>query len=147
MGMISSKTLRELQDIVGKKHVLTSPEDLVAYSYDGTFAEHRPDIVVRPDSTEQVSRVMEIAWREEIPVVPRGMASGLAAASVPFDAGIALDTCRLNRIIEIDEINFTVAAEAGVVTQDLADAVADKGMFYPPDPSSIKQSTLGGNAA
>jgi glycolate oxidase len=145
--MINTKTLKELQTIVGKKHVLTEPEDLVAYSYDGTFAEHRPDVIVQPDSTEQVSDVIKVAWREEIPVVPRGMASGLAAASVPMDGGMVLDTCRMNHILEIDEVNFTVTTQAGVVTQDLADTVARKGLFYPPDPSSIKQSTLGGNAA
>ncbi len=145
--MIDKSILKELQNIVGKKYVLTTPEDLVAYSYDGTFAEHRPDVVVQPSSTEQVSGVMKIAWREGIGVVPRGMASGLAAASVPMDGGLVLDTCHLNQIFEIDEVNFTVTAGAGVVTQDLADAVAKKGLFYPPDPSSIKQSTLGGNAA
>ncbi len=145
--MIDQRVLKELQVIVGKKHVLTAPEDLVAYSYDGTFAERRPEVIVRPDSTQQVSEVMMVAWREEIPVAPRGMASGLAAASIPLIGGMVLDTCRLNRIIEIDEVNFTVTAEAGVITQTLADTVARKGLFYPPDPSSIKQSTLGGNAA
>ena len=146
-NMIDKRILKELEGIVGKQHVLTSPEDLVAYSYDGTFAEHRPEFVVQPDSTEQVSAVLKVAYREGIPVVPRGMASGLAAASVPFSGGMALDTCRMNRILEIDEVNFTVTAQAGVITQILADTVAKKGLFYPPDPSSIKQSTLGGNAA
>jgi glycolate oxidase len=145
--MIAKPILKELQTIVGKGQVLTEPEDLVAYSYDGTFAERRPDLVVRPDSTEQACKVMKVAWREEIPVVPRGMASGLAAASIPLNGGMVLDTCRMNRIIEIDELNFTVTVQAGVVTQNLADTVAKKGLFYPPDPSSIKQSTLGGNAA
>jgi glycolate oxidase len=145
--MPDQSMLKQLGNIVGKKHVLTEPEDMVAYSYDGTFAERRPDVVVRPDSTEQVSEVMKVAWREEIPVVPRGMASGLAAASIPMTGGMVLDTCRMNRIIEIDELNFTVTTQAGVVTQHLADTVAKKGLFYPPDPSSIKQSTLGGNAA
>ncbi|MGD9144273.1 MAG: FAD-linked oxidase C-terminal domain-containing protein [Anaerolineae bacterium] len=145
--MVDQTLLKEFRNIVGKKHVLTEPEDLVAYSYDGTFAERRPDLVVRPDSTEQVSQVMQVAWREEIHVVPRGMASGLAAASIPMTGGMVLDTCRMNRILEIDELNFTVTAQAGVITQHLADTVAKKGLFYPPDPSSIKQSTLGGNAA
>lgn len=139
--------LKELQKIVGKKYVLTAPEDLVAYSYDGTFAERRPEFVVQPDSTEQVSQVMQVAWREEIPVVPRGMASGLGAGSIPMVGGMVLDTCRLNQIFEIDEVNFVATVQAGVITQHLADAVAKKGLFYPPDPSSIKQSTLGGNAA
>ena len=145
--MIDQRIRKELIGIVGKKHVLFEPEDLVAYSYDGTFAEQRPDIVVQPDTTEQVSELMKVAWREEIPVVPRGMASGLAAASVPLEGGMVLDTCRMNRILEIDEVNFTTTAQAGVITQTLADTVAKKGLFYPPDPSSIKQSTLGGNAA
>jgi glycolate oxidase len=145
--MISKQVLKELQTIVGKQHLLTEPEDLVAYSYDGTFAERRPDVVVNPSSTDQVSQVMKVAWREGISVVPRGMASGLAAASIPLDGGIVLNLCRMDRILEIDELNFTTTVEAGVVTQDLADTVAKKGFFYPPDPSSIKQSTLGGNAA
>jgi glycolate oxidase len=79
--------------------------------------------------------------------VPRGMASGLAAASIPLVGGLALDTCRMNRILEIDEVNFATTVQAGVITQTLADTVAKRGFFYPPDPSSIKQSTLGGNAA
>jgi glycolate oxidase len=145
--MIEKQILKELQAIVGKNQVLTSPEDLVVYSYDGTFAERRPDAIVRPDSTEQVSQIMKVAWRTGIPVVPRGMASGLAAASIPLIGGLVLDTCRMNQILEIDEVNFTATAQAGVITQDLADTVAQKGLFYPPDPSSIKQSTLGGNAA
>ncbi len=145
--MLDKSSLKKLRTIVGKTHVLTEPEDLVAYSYDGTFTEQRPDLVVRPDSTSQVSEIMQFAWREEIPVIARGMASGLAAASVPLKGSIVLDTCRMNRILEIDELNFTVTAQAGVITQHLADTVSKKGLFYPPDPSSIKQSTLGGNAA
>jgi glycolate oxidase len=145
--MLEERSLKHMRSIVGKKHVLTAPEDLVAYSYDGTFAERRPEAVVRPETTEEVSDIMKVAWNGDIPVVARGMASGLAAASIPLVGGVVLDTCRMNRIGEIDEVNFIVTAQAGVITQDLADAVAKKGLFYPPDPSSIKQSTLGGNAA
>ncbi|RPI48050.1 MAG: FAD-binding protein, partial [Chloroflexi bacterium] len=145
--MFDKQVLQELSTIVGKQHVLTQPEDLVAYSYDGTFTEQRPEAVVRPNTTEQVSQVMQVACRRDVKVVPRGMASGLAAGSIPLEDSIVLDLCRMNRILEIDELNFTTTVEAGVITQDLADAVARKGFFYPPDPSSIKQSTLGGNAA
>jgi glycolate oxidase len=144
---MDKEIIKQLGNIVGKKHVLTSPEDLVAYSYDGTFAEHRPDVVVSPDSTEQVSQIMQLASRERVPVIVRGMGSGLAAASIPFGGGIALNMCRMNRILEVDELNFTATVEAGVITQHLADAVEKVGLFFPPDPSSIKQSTLGGNAA
>ena len=82
--------IAELVKIVGKEAVLSTPEDLAVYSYDGTFEEHRPDVVVLPTSTEQVSQVIQLAARERIPVVTRGMASGLAAASVPFSGGIVL---------------------------------------------------------
>jgi len=144
--MLDRRILKELEDVVGKKYVLTSPEDMVAYSYDGTFLEHRPEAVVSPDSTDQVSGILRIASREHIAVVPRGMASGLAAASVPYQ-GIALSMTRMNRILEIDETNMTATVEAGVVTADLQTAVEARGLFYPPDPSSIKHSTIGGNIA
>lgn len=136
-----------LQSIMGKGGVLTSPEDLAVYSYDATFAEARPDVVVLPRTTEQVSRVLALASAARVPVVPRGMASGLAAASVPFSGGIALSLTRLNRIIEIDERNRIAHVEAGVVTADLQAAVERLGLFYPPDPSSNRHSTIGGNIA
>ena len=142
------KTLiAELEQITGRDGVLHTPEDLAVYSYDGTFEEHRPDVVVLPRSTEQVSQIVKLAARERIPVVTRGMGSGLAAASVPFRGGITLSMTRMNRILEIDEVNATVHAEAGIVTADLQAAVEKLGLFYPPDPSSIKHSTIGGNIA
>ena len=103
--------------------------------------------MVLPRTTEQVSQVVKLAAQEKVPVVTRGMGSGLAAASVPFCGGIALSMTRMNRILEIDEINATVHTEAGIVTADLQAAVEKLGLFYPPDPSSIKHSTIGGNIA
>jgi len=137
----------ELEKIVGKAGVLSTSEDLAVYSYDGTFAEHRPEVVVLPVSTYQVSQVVRLAAAENIPVVTRGMGSGLAAASVPFSGGITLSLTRMNRILEIDPINATAQVEAGVITADLQTAVEQVGLFYPPDPSSIKHSTIGGNIA
>jgi glycolate oxidase len=139
--------LSQLEHITGKSSVLSSPEDLAVYGYDGTFEDHRPDAVVLPRTTEQVSVVVALAAAERIPLVTRGMGSGLAAASVPFQGGITLAMTRMNRILEIDPVNATVRAEAGVVTADLQTAVEKIGLFYPPDPSSIKQSTIGGNIA
>lgn len=139
--------IKELEKIVGKKGVLTSPEDLAVYSYDGTFEESYPDVVVLPESTEQVSQVVMLATRERIPVVTRGMASGLAAASVPFSGGISLVMTRMDKIIELDLENAMVHVEAGVVTADLQTFVEKQGLFYPPDPSSIRHSTIGGNIA
>jgi len=145
--MIERAIRNELEAIVGPGHLLTSPEDLVCYSYDGTFAECRPDAIASPNTTDQVSAILALASREGIPIVPRGMASGLAAGTVPFGGGLVLNLTRMNRILEIDRENMTATAQSGVITADLAAAVEKDGLFYPPDPASIRQSTLGGNAA
>jgi glycolate oxidase len=143
---MDEKIINQLKSIV-PDGVLNSPEDLAVYSYDGTFAEYRPDVVVLPRTTDQVSQVVVIAACERIPIVTRGMASGLAAASVPFGGGIALAMTRMNRLLEIDALNSTALVEAGIVTADLQAEVEKRGLFYPPDPSSIRHSTIGGNIA
>jgi len=144
---MNSTFIAELVKSVGKEGVLTSPEDLAVYSYDGTFEEHCPDVVVLPTSTEQVCQVLQLAARERIPVVTRGMASGLAAASVPFSGGIVLCLTRMDRILEIDQENAIAHVEAGIITAILQAEVEKVGLFYPPDPSSIRHSTIGGNIA
>ncbi len=145
--MMDKNIIAQFEKITGKDGVLTTPEDLAVYGYDGTFEDHRPDVVVLPRTTEQVSQVVALAGRERIPLVTRGMGSGLAAASVPFQGGIVLAMTRMNRILEIDEANAIAHVEAGVVTADLQTAVEKLGLFYPPDPSSIRHSTIGGNIA
>ncbi|MBC7250960.1 MAG: FAD-binding oxidoreductase, partial [Anaerolineae bacterium] len=131
--MLSQGIIKQLREIVGRDGVLDAPEDLVAYSIDGTFAEHRPDVVVLPTTTDQVSRIVALASRERIPIVPRGMASGLAAASIPFSGGMALTLTRMNRILEIDQANRTARVEAGIITAHLQAEVEKLGLFYPPD--------------
>ena len=134
--------------ILGRENVLHTPEDLAVYSYDGTFAEGSPDLVLLPETTGQVSQIVSLAAEARLPIVPRGMGSGLAAGSIPLPAGgIVLCLTRMNHILEIDSGNATVRAEAGVVTADLQAAVEKIGLFYPPDPSSIRHSTIGGNVA
>lgn len=144
---IEKRILDEWRAIVGRNHVLTSPEDLACYSYDSTFMETLPGAVVNPATTEEVSAVMKVAYREGVPVTPRGMGSGLAAASIPQENGMVLGLTRLNKIKEIDAENMMAWVEAGVVTADLQAEVESMGLFYPPDPSSIKHSTIGGNIA
>ena len=137
-----------LEKTLGKANVLHTPEDLAVYSYDGTFAEGSPDLVCLPETTEQVSQIVRLAAEAHVPIVPRGMGSGLAAGSIPMPTGgIVLCLTRMNHILEIDTENATVRAEAGVVTADLQTAVEKMGLFYPPDPSSIRHSTIGGNVA
>ncbi len=144
---MNKNIINQLEAIIGRDGVLHTPEDLAVYSYDGTFEEHCPDVVALPRTTEQVSRIVKLAAQECIPVVTRGMGSGLTAASVPFSGGITLSMTRMNHILEIDEVNATVHVEAGAVTADLQTAVEKCGLFYPPDPSSIRHSTIGGNIA
>lgn len=145
--MLEQATIAELVDVVGKDGVLDSPEDLICHSHDGTFVEHRPDVVVLPRSTDQVSSVMQIAYRAGIPVVPQGMASGLAGGCVPLAGGITLSLARMDQILEIDAVNMVATAQAGVITAFLQEQVEAVGLFYPPDPASIKHSSLGGNVA
>jgi glycolate oxidase len=145
--MMDKNIIAQLGKITGKDGMLSTPEDLAVYGYDGTFEDHRPDVVVLPRTTEQVSQVVALAARERLPLVTRGMGSGLAAASVPFSGGIALTMTRMNRILEIDTVNATAHVEAGVVTADLQTTVEKLGLFYPPDPSSIRHATIGGNIA
>jgi glycolate oxidase len=139
--------IEKLQAVLDPSRVLASIEDRIAYSYDGTFAQSLPDVVALPESTDEVAAVVRVAAEQRVPLVPRGMGSGLAAASVPFGGGIALSLTRVNRILELDEENRTVRVEAGVVTGDLQDEVEKHGLFYPPDPSSNRHSTIGGNIA
>jgi len=134
--------------IAGKEGVLCTPEDLAVYSYDGTFAEGVPEVVVLPQTTGQTSEIVKMAAETRVPLVARGMGSGLAAGSIPVRAGgIVVSFTRMNRILEIDTGNSTVRAQAGVVTADLQAEVEKIGFFYPPDPSSIRHSTIGGNIA
>jgi glycolate oxidase len=140
--------LDRLVDILGTDGILHTPEDLAVYSYDGTFVESCPDVVVLPQATEQVSRIVAAAAETGTALVARGMGSGLAAGSIPMPkGGIVVSFTRMNHILEIDEKNSTVRTEAGVITADLQAEVEKRGLFYPPDPSSIRHSTIGGNIA
>lgn len=145
---MDSGTIEKLERITGSEGVLRTPEDLAVYSYDGTFAEGAPQAVVLPETTGQTSEIVKLAAETRIPLIARGMGSGLAAGSVPI-GGESIVVCftRMNRILEIDAENSAVLAQAGVVTADLQAEVEKRGLFYPPDPSSIRHSTIGGNIA
>jgi glycolate oxidase len=136
-----------LRQALAPDRVLTSPEDMLVYSYDGTWVVGRPEIVVTPLDTQEVAKVVRIAGDEGIPIVPRGAASGLAGGAVPLFGGIVVNLTRMNRILDIDKVNMTVITQPGVVTATLQAAVEREGLFYPPDPASLRQSTIGGNVA
>ena len=149
--MITEEVKQKIRDIVGPDHVLDSELNRFGYSYDSSFVPllpaNKPDLVVRPLTTEEVSRVMAVACEHEIPVTPRGAASGRTGGSIPLKGGISLCLDRMTRIVELDERNMMVTAEAGVRTIDLYNHCAAKGLFFPPDPASWKFSTIGGNVA
>jgi len=148
VNLMENKIKQQLARIVGKENVLDAPEDLAVYSYDGTFTESAPELVVLPADTQEVSEVIKVAASFRMPVTARGMGSGLAAGSIPaVPGGIVLSLTRMNRILEIDQENALVHVQAGVVTADLQTEVEKIGLFYPPDPSSIRHSTIGGNIA
>ena len=144
--MISKTAIQHLVDQLGAANVASEKEDLLVLGYDSTpGVHHLPEVAVFPTTAEGVLAAMEIAHREGLPIVPRGSGTGLSGGSVPVKGGMVLCLNRMNRILEIDEENLTATAEAGVVTLDLFNATAAKGLFYPPDPGSQKISTLGGN--
>src|SRR5574338_445755 len=99
--MIADTILKELCAAVAPERVLSKPEELLVYGYDGAFVEHKPDVVVSPLHTDEVSRVLRIANREKIVVAPRGAGTGLAGGSVPVQGGIALNMAMMNRILDI----------------------------------------------
>jgi glycolate oxidase len=141
------EVIAALQAITGTERTLTSPEDMVAYSYDATWIESPPQVVVLPKNATEISEVLKLANRYKIPVAPRGAGSGLSGGSVPQQGGIALALTLMNRILEIDTENSVAVVEPGVITFALQKAVEKVGLFYPPDPSSLKQSAIGGNIA
>jgi len=145
--MFSEQIIKELKSIVGKDNVFTSKADRICYSYDATQQSFLPDVVVHPGSTDEISRVMKLANRELIPVFPRGAGSGFTGGSLPTRGGIVLCTERMDRILLIDEENLVATVEPGVVTEQFQKEVEKRGLFYPPDPASLKFSTLGGNVA
>jgi glycolate oxidase len=136
---------KELIDIVGTDRATDRPEDLVAYSLDPHIEEHRPDLVLFPLSTEEVSAIMRVAYREEIPVTPRGSGTNLAGETVPVKGGIVLAFGKMDNILEIDSANRIARVQPGVVNFDFQQEVEKYGLMYPPDPSSWKAATIGGN--
>ncbi|PNU18931.1 glycolate oxidase subunit GlcD [Geothermobacter hydrogeniphilus] len=145
--MLEQRIIRNLQQTLGKEHVSTDKADLICYSYDATQQQFLPDVVIYPATAEDVALVMKLANAENIPVFPRGAGSGFTGGSLPTRGGIVLSTERMNRILEIDSENLVATVEPGVVTEQFQKAVEKLGLFYPPDPASLKFSTLGGNVA
>jgi glycolate oxidase len=146
--MIEKSHLDRLRRIVGKENVLTSKEELLAYSYDATATwQHLPEAVVLPEEAGQISEILRLANQERLPVTPRGGGTNVSGGSIPIQGGIVLCTTRMNKIIEINRDNLNAVVEPGVVLQDLQAALAGEGLFFPPDPQSFAGCTMGGVVA
>jgi glycolate oxidase len=145
---IASTVLDELRRIVGAKNVLTEKEDLIPYSFDGTAAlQEMPGCIVFPSSTTEVSETLKLANKTKTPVVTRGSGTGLSGGSLPVAQCIVLCLVKMDKILELDRANLTMLVEPGVTTIAIADAATGANLFYPPDPGSMKISTIGGNVA
>lgn len=146
--MIETFVLKQLSTVVGEDKIFSNQNELFAYSFDATpIVQSMPDVVIMPETTEQVSQILQIANQHHIPVTPRGSGTNLAGGTIPVVGGIVLNMTRFNKILEIDESNLTVTVGPGVITADLHKAVEVRGLFYPPDPGSMRISTIGGNVA
>jgi len=145
--VFSQNIIKELTNIVGRDNILTKREDLICYSYDATNQKFLPDVVVFPRGAEEISLILKMANFEDFPVIPRGAGSGFSGGSLPVEGGVVVSLERMNRILNIDTENLTAVVEPGVVTGEFQAEVESLGLFYPPDPSSLKFCTIGGNVA
>ena len=137
-----------LKEIVGNDYVLTDEEKLLEYSHDETEdLSFPPEVVVKPKTTSEVSEILAFCNKNKIAITPCGARTGLSGGSLPIYGGVALSMEKFNSIIEIDERNLQATVEPGVINQIFRDAVAEKGLFYPPDPASKGSCQLGGNLA
>ncbi|OZI11801.1 glycolate oxidase subunit GlcD [Bacillaceae bacterium SAS-127] len=144
--MFSQQVKEKLVEIVGSDNVDDSKAGRLVYSYDATpNFQSMPDAVVAPRNTKEVSDIVKVCHEHRIPIVPRGSGTNLCAGTCPTEGGIVLLFKHMNQIIEVDEENLTVTVQPGVVTLDMIHAAEKKDLFYPPDPSSMKISTIAGN--
>jgi len=144
--MLSDDIINELKAIVGPNNVQTNQADLLAYSYDSTAQfQALPDAVISPRNTEEVSKIVKICNKNNIPIIPRGSGTNLSAGTVPLTGGIILLFRYMNKILEIDEKNLTMTVQPGVYTKTIYERADQIDLFYPPDPGSMHVSQIGGN--
>lgn len=140
--------IQKLIAITGKEYAKTTVAQKLAYSYDATAGfQAMPDLVLSPANTEEIQQIVRVCAEYRIPIVSRGSGTNLAAGTVPNAGGVVLLFNRMNQVLELDEENLTITVQPGVITKDINELVEPKGLFYPPDPSSMKISTIGGNVS
>ena len=137
----------DLRNIVGNDHIRSDQSALEIYGVDALGKGHPPDVVVIPENTEQIAAIARLCNAERVPLVVRGAGTGFTGGAVPTCGGVLLSMERFNRILEIDGLNLLAIVEPNVINADLQRAVEKVGLFYPPDPASLNQSSIGGNVA
>jgi glycolate oxidase len=148
MATLTAQHIDQLKNIVGESFVFFDEENLNRYGHDETEKlQYNPEVVVKPRTTSEIASIMSMCNDALIPVTPRGAGTGLSGGALPHLGGVLLSTERMNEIIEIDERNLQITTEPGVITEILMNAVKEKGLFYPPDPSSRGSCFIGGNIA
>src|SRR5580704_5745123 len=145
--MIAPDALRQIDKLLGTRGYLDQPEDLTLYEYDGSVDKAQPELVVFPQTSEDVAALVRIAREHRIPIVGRGAGTGLSGGVIARAGGMVMSFARMNRIVEIGLANERAVLEPGVVNLEITQAVERDGYFYAPDPSSQKACTIGGNVA
>lgn len=146
--MLNSQIKKQLFEIVGQDHYKDDPEALITHSYDGTpMLQSMPDGVIYPKDTNQVSAIMKVLSQHRIPVIGRGSGTNLCGGTVPVEGGVIMVMHRMNAILEVDLLNLTATVQPGIITKQFIEHIEALGLFYPPDPSSMAISTIGGNIA
>ncbi len=147
-NIISEQLLAQISEIVGEENCFSDREQIEKYSHDETEdLVHYPQVVVKPVDSQQISCLLKLCNENMIPVTPRGAGTGLSGGALAVNGGLLISMEKLNRIIDIDERNLQVTLEPGVITEELMNAVAEKGLLYPVDPSSKGTCFIGGNVA
>jgi glycolate oxidase len=145
---VDESVVRRLTEIAGPKAVFSDEDTLAIYSKDETIGlSHRPEVVVKPGTPEQILEIMRLANLENIPLTPRGKGTGLSGGAIPVYGGIVLSCERMEKILDIDHDNLMVVTEPGIITGELQKAVEAESLFYPPDPASLASCSIEGNVA
>ncbi|MCJ7472503.1 MAG: FAD-binding protein [Actinobacteria bacterium] len=144
---MKTKDINNLKDIAGEENIILSEEERHCYSYDSTRLEYMPDVVVKARNTQQISDIFKYASAEKIPVTPRGAATGLSGGCLAMEGGILMLMVEMDKILDVNPVDLLIDVEAGIITVDVDKEANKYGLFYPPDPGSLKYSTIGGNIA
>lgn len=144
---LEQKFIQAIEKILNAEQILTDSADVWSYGYDNSRRHAIPDMVVQPDSHEQVHKIISLCNDYSVALTPRGRGTGTTGATVPLQGGLVLSTERLNKIIKVDPANRYIVVEPGVTNQQVQDAVKEHGFFWPPDPTSSAYCSVGGNLA